>query len=315
MRGYILIDGNSVAYAATAMKKLTVGQQEVQGVFGMLRTLRAIAGTYPMLKPVILWDGASWRKKELEGYKGSRDKVESEDKPLSKADIEQQQIRDSLKSQKKLMMLGFQCLGVHQVFAVNLEADDLAGLLVRRWNRDGNKIILITGDEDWIQLVQENVSWRDHRSDKKCSIQTLEEFKGVKSGRLFLEVKALMGDTSDEISGVGGIGEKGAVELSQTYGSVASFLNQWNDGSLATAKVPKKFRDFAESTEKQAIFTRNMRLMDLASPSIPKPEGLRVMTDPPDLAKFEKFCKSLCFQSILTDVPGWAQPFTQRSSL
>jgi 5'-3' exonuclease len=312
MKGYVLVDGNSVAYAAAASRPLNVGAQQVHVVYGMLRTLRAIVNTYPQLVPVILWDGATWRKDFFKEYKASRDKQGTEEKPLTKSEMELQRVRESVRDQKKLVMEAFKLIGLTQMRAQNLEADDLAGMLCRRWK--GMKIVLITGDEDWLQLLDQGVSWRDHRSDKRVSISTLKEIKGVDSGRQWLECKALMGDTSDEVPGVGGIGEKGAVELINTYGSVASFLNRINEGSIKVETLPKKFRALADDGEKQAIFTRNMRLMDLSSPYIPKPVDLRVWSKGYDRDKFQSFCRTLCFQSMLTDLDGWLSPFISRSA-
>lgn len=312
MHGYLLIDGNSVAYAATAAQKLHVGQNEVQGIFGMLRTMRSMVTTYSQLTPIVLWDGQSWRLEHFKEYKASRDKEGTDEKPLSKAELEQQQVRESLRAQKKHIMTALKLLGVTQMRAQNLEADDLAGMLVGRYQGTGKKIMMISGDADWIQLVGPGTGWRDHRSDKRVTMGNIKEVLGVDQPQQWLEVKALMGDKSDEISGVGGIGQKGAVELINTYGSVASFLNQVNEGSLDLKTLHKKFRDLAEDTDKHAIFTRNMRLMDLRSKDIPRPVDLRITKAELDLAGFEKFCRVLCFQSFLTDLPGWCEPFNKQ---
>lgn len=309
MRGYLLVDGNSVAYAATSVQKLHVGTQEVQGIYGMLRTMRQMVLTYSQLKPIVLWDGVSWRHEHFKEYKASREAPGTEDKPLTKAQLEQRQIRESLKVQKKHIMTGLKLLGVTQMRAHNLEADDLAGMLVRRYQGTDRKIMMITGDTDWIQLVGPGTGWRDHRTDKRVTMGNFKEVLGVDQPQQWLEVKALMGDKSDEIPGVGGIGEKGAIELITTYGSVVSFLNQINEGSIKPINLHKKFRDLAEDTEKQAIFTRNMRLMDLRSSHIPPPVDLRITKAELELASFEKFCRVLCFQSMLTDLAGWCQPF------
>ena len=309
MRGFLLIDGNSVAYAATAVQKLHVGTQEVQGIFGMLRTIRQMVLTYPQLTPIVLWDGVSWRHEHFKEYKASREREGTDEKPLSKVEIEQQQIRESLKAQKKHIMTGLKLLGVTQMRAHNLEADDLAGMLVRRYQGSDKKIMMITGDTDWIQLVGPGCGWRDHRTDKRVTMGNIKEVIGVDTPQQWLEVKALMGDKSDEIPGVGGIGEKGAVELILTYGSVTSFINQVNEGSLDPKTLHKKFRDLALDIEKQAIFTRNMRLMDLRSPHIPRPVDLRITKADLDLGSFEKFCRVLCFQSMLQDLAGWCEPF------
>lgn len=307
MAGYLLIDGNSLSHAAVATRTLKVGNLPTNATYGVLRTIRAMVGVYPILTPVVLWDGATWRKEFFKEYKGSREAEATDDKPLTKAQVESQERRASLKLQKPYIRLGLKLLGVTQMWANNLEADDLAGMLVKRYQPKGKKIMMVTGDKDWIQLVGPGVGWREHRTEDRVTMKNFKDFTGVADGRQWLEVKALMGDISDEIPGVGGIGEKGAVELINTYGSVASFINQVNDGSLK--KLPKKFMDLATDGEKQANFTRNMRLMDLNSPDIPPPSDLRVTTAAMDAAKYERFCRELAFHSMLTDLPGWVKPF------
>ncbi|MFA7751998.1 hypothetical protein AB4049_27670, partial [Klebsiella pneumoniae] len=65
-RGHLLIDVNNIGFAATSMRVLKVGEQETQGVLGVLKSVRAMVATYPQLRPMLLWDGESWRKKEIE---------------------------------------------------------------------------------------------------------------------------------------------------------------------------------------------------------------------------------------------------------
>lgn len=74
-------------------------------------------------------------------------------------------------------------------------------------------IYLLTGDGDWLQLVRENVSWVSLREDakhKQVNFEQFAELTGLPTPRAFLEAKALQGDTSDNIKGVGGIGDGGA---------------------------------------------------------------------------------------------------------
>lgn len=300
--GYLVIDGNNIAFAANATRKLHAGEMETQGIYGFLRAIRAAVANYPMLKPIVLWDGHSWRYDAFPAYKAKREKT-----PETKSEQAMADNRASMREQKPFIRRGLQNLGIAQMVALNLEADDLAGLLVRRYQPQGKKVLLISGDKDWIQLIGPGVGWMDPINDVRITASKLEEKLGVKTPRQWLEVKALMGDSSDEIPGVGGIGEKGAKELVMIYGSVTSFLNQAMDGSLP--ELPKKFRDFAESTEKQEIFHRNMKLMDLASPDIPAPLGLKVDQGALNVDEFAGFCEELIFNSIISDLNNWCEPF------
>ncbi|SER28649.1 DNA polymerase-1 [Faunimonas pinastri] len=326
--GYLLIDGNNIGFAAAATKKLTVGEMEVQAVFGFMRAIRMAVARYPLLKPVVLWDGVSWRKHFYEEYKAGRDAPA--DTPAAKAQLA---LRKGYKVQRPLILKGLKHLGVSQLAAMNLEADDLAAILARRYAAQGKKVLMLSGDKDWIQLIQPNVSWFDPQRGELLTLNTLEKklgydpakkrivvcngkdeidgWMGVPSPRAWLEIKALMGDASDEIPGVGGIGEKGAIELLRTYGSVVSFRNQVLDRTIDAAKLPKKLRDFAEQEEKHFIFTRNMTLMDLNSPDIPAPARLKLTAGSLERDDFASFCSELSFKSILTDIDGWCEPFAR----
>ena len=304
MQGYLLIDGNSIGYAAASAKVLKLGDLEVQAIYGFIRSIRAMAFKFPQLTPLILWDGVSWRKDKFLGYKASRDK-----EPATKSDKILAAMRDSFKAQKPYIKIGCKLLGVLQLSALNLEADDLAGMLVRKYQPQGKRIVMMTGDKDWAQLVQPGVTWFNPIQNVIVNVMTLKEKLGVENGRAFLEVKAMMGDVSDDIPGVGGIGEKGAIELVNTYGSVASFLNQWHEGSLKD--IHKKFRDFADSVDKQAVFMRNLDLMDLQSPKIPKPIALTPEPGKYDIEAFRVFCEKLMFRSLLTDLETFCQPFAK----
>jgi len=300
--GYIVIDGNNIAFAANSTRKLHAGMLETQGVYGFLRAIRAAVMAYPMLKPILLWDGRSWRYDAFPAYKAKREKP-----PETKSEQAMADNRASMREQKPFIRRALLSLGVTQMVALNLEADDLAGILTRRYPPQGKKVLLLSGDKDWIQLIGKGVGWMDPINDLRITVSTLEEKLGVKTPRQWLEVKALMGDSSDEIPGVGGIGDKGAKELIATYGSVTSFLNQAMDGSLPD--LPKKFRDFAESPEKQEIFHRNMKLMDLASPEIPAPLGLKIEKGALNIDAFAGLCEELAFNSIISNLNAWTEPF------
>lgn len=319
----MIIDGSNWGFAASSTRVLKVGEQETQGVYGFIRSLRASIEAFSILTPIVVNDGVSWRHNAFPEYKANRGKA-----PETKAEIEQQRIRLSYRSQKPLINKALELLGVKHMVALNLEADDLAAILVRRYKGSDKRILLMSGDKDWIQLINPNVSWFDVINDRRVGAKTMGEknkstesiglgyddkktgeWISVSNGRQWLECKALMGDKSDEIGGVGGIGEKGGIWLLNKYGSVGAFLSQYTDGTIDAKKVPKKLRDFADLGDKQVIFRRNMMLMDLNSPAIPKPEGLKISAGKFDLDGFAALCEELMFKSILTDVEKWAAPF------
>lgn len=306
MSRYLLIDGSNITHAANGAKKLTVGETEVQAVFGFLRTLRKICATYPGVTPIVLWDGASWRNMDYPDYKANRDKNDT------KADQSQQAARKSARAQMPAIKKALELLGVAQVRASNMEADDLAAILGDRYVAKGGKVVLVSGDKDWVQLVGPSMIWFDPIVDRKIrSAADVKEALGYAVGdfRQFLEMKCLMGDLGDNISGVGGIGEKGAQQFLEEYGTVCNFSNMILDGTLDVKKLPKKIRDFAESEEKQMIFQRNLRLMDLRTTARPAPINMQIEKGTPDIERFRNFCNRFMFRSFTKSLESWISVF------
>jgi 5'-3' exonuclease len=128
-----------------------------------------------------------------------------------------------------------------------------------------------------------------------------------------------MGDKSDEISGVGGIGEKYAKELLTAYGSVNSFLLEYKSlDDKARKKIKKVFRDFAEGNINKngecpwTVFQRNRELMDMRM--APDLGSAMVKTPQRNPGEFRELCQTLGFNSILDDFDNWVRPFTMWSS-
>ena len=112
-------------------------------------------------------------------------------------------------------------MGVKILEIEGFEADDVLGTISKIFNESNNHCYILTGDRDSLQLVNENVTVR-LATNKETVIYTPEKIKEVYglSPKQLIEVKALMGDSSDKISGVAGIGEKTALSLISQYGSV-----------------------------------------------------------------------------------------------
>jgi 5'-3' exonuclease len=320
-KGIILIDFMNLLHAANAGKPLHVGDQPTQAVYGFLRSLRLAACTFPQLTPICLHDGFSWRHNVFAEYKMTRTA-----EALTPSARKLAELRMQIPSQKALARSAISRLGVRQIHAMNLEADDLAGIMVRKAAKDDRKVVLLSGDKDWIQLVGPNVTWFDPMRDVRLTAGTLpkrlgldkdkgrftaspkdrddDKFIGVSSPRAWLELKALMGDKSDDIDGIRGVGPVRAMEFIQQFGSFVGFSNQSLDGSLPSQS---RFATWGET--EYLTYQRNMMLMDLNSDKIPAPESLTVDQGCFDESSFEEFCRELHFQSILTDLNGWMQPF------
>ena len=106
-------------------------------------------------------------------------------------------------------------LGLKVIECPGYEADDILGTLARELEAGGAEVYIVTGDRDSFQLVSDKVTvlLASNEETKIITPQSVADIYGVTPEKM-IDIKALMGDTSDNISGVPGIGEKGAVKLS-----------------------------------------------------------------------------------------------------
>jgi 5'-3' exonuclease len=296
-RGVIqLIDGNSIGYANHMSTKLTNGSMPTQAIYGTIRTLRSLKTDSPKAKQIVLWDGrAQWRRDIYPDYKANR-----------RSSGDQVKIYEEYKAQSKDMQAMITHIGVDQVICPKAEADDLAAAYCHVF-RDFT-INLITADKDWLQLVKPNVSWFDPVHDKFCSTSDFEVMTGFKTPDLFVQAKALTGDASDNIKGVGGIGEVNAAKLLKAYGSADTFLKMYDQGKIAADSLPKAWHNFAKDAEKRQAFIRNRKLMTLCVP-VPGIKDSIITKGKFSRDDFKSMCENLAFLSILQQLDNWLTPF------
>lgn len=297
----LLIDGNSIAHASHNATKLTVGGMQVQAIFGVLKSLRALLEFTPgMPKPIILWDGSSnWRKDIYPEYKLNR---------VAK-NAKEQASKDAYKAQMPFLEKALEYLGVMQLRSPLLEADDIAGHMVHH-QAGATQITLVTGDQDWLQLVRPNVTWFDPIRDRRVSVANFYDFTGYANPRAFVQGKALHGDTGDNVPPVGGIGEKGAPLVLATFRDMDNFF------SLTTTQVADKSKALRElhTPAGRAKYDLNMKLMDLSQARKPLPGEMIIKKNPADPDKFELLCKRLAFASILREMPRFLEAFNIKTA-
>ena len=297
---YHLIDGNSIGYACHYATKLHSGGMETQAIFGFVKAMRELRVATPNHFPIILWDGrAQWRFNLSPEYKSNRD---NDPKKIA--------IKAAYTEQTPIIKDMVAALGIKQLRSLDHEADDLAGYLVPRLTQDkGNEIVLNTGDKDWLQLVRPGVTWRDMRDDSKVvTISNFFDKTGYKTPLAFLEGKCLTGDSSDCISGVGGIGEKGAPEFLAQFGSVRNFWAQCDAGNF---KPVKKAHINLYEGEGRALFGRNLRMMQLLKVPKPNPEAIEIRSESLNEDKFRELCEQFAFGSILRNFDSFIKPFKE----
>lgn len=312
MSRLILVDGNSVGNAASRVK-MKEGEPlglpdgtPTKAIFGFLKSIRKVQQRFPDYQMVILWDGrAQWRYELFPGYKDRTPKNTAEQKE-----------REVYKQQVPLIKQAIGLLGLTQLLSPKSEADDIAAYLARKITADKySNAILMTADKDWVQLVSRNVLWLDHRTDTIVNARNFSEISGAKDSQEFIQRKALYGDSSDTIPGVGGIGEKVADKFFAEYGSVDAFFNDCATGlHVPKTKVLQDFwhneipkRKQKYPTPMRDAYNRNIALMDLSK--APVPMDLEVEKGVFDQDAFEEFCMDHEFASILNNLDEWVAPF------
>ncbi|MDO8785421.1 MAG: 5'-3' exonuclease H3TH domain-containing protein, partial [Syntrophales bacterium] len=124
-----------------------------------------------------------------------------------------------------------------------IEADDIIGTLAKRYMGTGMKTVIVSGDKDMLQLVSEDIIMVDTMKDIIYDIEAVKARFGVEPGRV-VEILGLMGDASDNIPGVPGIGPKTAQRLIEEYGTVEEVIK--NVDRIRNAILRENIRKFAD---------------------------------------------------------------------
>ncbi len=208
----LVIDGNSILNRAFFGIKLltTKDGQYTNAIFGFMTTLEKVLGETEPDAVAIAFDmrAPTFRHKLYGGYKANRKGMPEE-------------LASQLKPLKELLTL----LGYRLVECEGYEADDILGTLAASCTKNGNECVIATGDRDSLQLVSESVTVRIAATKGGKPEVTLYDEAAVMekygvSPKQLIDIKAIQGDTSDNIPGVTGIGEKGAIELVSRFGSL-----------------------------------------------------------------------------------------------
>jgi DNA polymerase-1 len=172
------------------------------------------------------------------------------------------------------------------------EADDLIATLARKLERKGIETIIVSGDKDLMQLISSHVTMYDPMKDKTFQVAQVKERFGVAPDKV-VEVMGLMGDTSDNIPGVPGIGPKTAGQLIEEFGSIEELLK--NIDKVKNAKVRTSLDRHAE----QARLSRELATLDSDAPLDWTLENLK--RGEPDRKTLQEIFKEMEFSKLLKD--------------
>ena len=173
------------------------------------------------------------------------------------------------------------------------EADDIIGTLARQAARRGMEVVIVSGDKDMMQLVSDQVHMLDTMKDQRVHEPQVEEKFGVKPDQV-IEVLGLMGDSSDHIPGVPGVGPKTATELIRRFGSIDNLYRHLDQVEKA------KLREKLEANRDKAELSRRLVTIDTGMTLDCNLEDLKFRE--PDIEKLRKIFSELEFHSLLADL-------------
>ena len=225
----ILIDGSSWLFRAFhALPPLTnPAGQPTGAVYGMGNMLRRLIKDYAPERICVVFDppGATFREEIYAEYKANRSETP-----------------EDLKSQFAPIMEMIEGMGLPVLQIQGVEADDVIGTLAKQGEAAGLDVLIVTSDKDMAQLVNARVHMLDTMKNRRMDPAGVVEKFGVPPERI-IDMLALMGDTSDNIPGVPGVGPKTAAKWLTEYGSLDALVAS---ADKVGGKVGEAFRAHLE---------------------------------------------------------------------
>lgn len=254
---------------------------ETGSLYTFLKTIKNNAATFNTNKLYIAWDRkltsqVNFRKTLTEGsYKGTRDHVRNKE------------VYDSMEGVLECTY----ALGIKSVFPGCLEADDIISWLSK--TIPGKKVI-VSVDNDFAQLVSADTSFYNPIKKVTIDVSNFEEnFK--LTPKEYVYYKAIVGDKSDNIEGVGGFGKVKGVKLAKAFANNdLDLINPYKDKIEANLKLVDLSYGINNNTEETDLY--NKQLTDL--------NDLK-----PDFDTFKVLCEELEFNSILNEINKWKDVF------
>lgn len=233
MERLIAIDGNSLLYRAYyALPEMTTREGTPTGALhGFLSMLLKLIQTDPAYM-VVAFDmhEPTFRHKQYEQYKAGR-----------------KETPEDLRAQFPLLKTLLREMGIAVCESAGYEADDILGTFARSAEQTGIETLLVTGDRDALQLVSQNtrvlLTKRGLTDTAEYTLELLQEQYGLTPDHM-RDLKGLMGDSSDNIPGIPGVGEKTALKLLDAYGDLESVLAHAEE---IKGKLGERVREHAAS--------------------------------------------------------------------
>ncbi|GGE51947.1 DNA polymerase [Pullulanibacillus camelliae] len=250
MKKLVLIDGSGIAYRAFFALPLLNNDKGVytNAVYGFTTMLLKIIETEKPTHLLVAFDAGktTFRHKTYKEYKGTRQKTPPE-----------------LSEQLPLIRELLDLMGIQHYEKDQYEADDIIGTLSKQAQQKGWTTKVVTGDKDLLQLVDDKVTV----SLTRKGITDMDDYDAAKVFERYeiepiriIDLKGFMGDSSDNIPGVPGVGEKTAIKLLKQFGSLEAVFEDLE------AVSGKKLKEKLEANQDQAVMSKQLATIDIHAP-------------------------------------------------
>lgn len=307
MKQVLIIDLNNLAHRCfhTPQGTLTTKQGEPSGVIlGVLNSIKGMLEQFPDSDRVyVCFDGgkSEWRKALYPAYKAQRD--------YGKNDEEKAKSYEGLWNQMDVLYEFMPKIGLIPIKIKGQEADDDIAALCKFLPEDVYKIV-ITSDKDMLQLVSDKVNVYSPYKKKIISPLNFYEETGV-THHAYIGFRALLGDSSDNISGVPGIGEVTAKNLMGKYGHIDNILGATGSAKTTLMKSARTKKIF--DPQNLQILGINNKLMSFnyAQYDVLEPHIKEAINTTPsvDSKAVRQFLVEWQFASVLSNYLSWILPF------
>ncbi len=279
-----LVDGHSLCYRAFyAIPNLTNSRGEpTNAIYGFVTMLRKLMEEQKPGHVAMCFDRKepTFRHEQYKEYKAHR-------KPMPEELVKQ------IEPIKEFCRI----LGMAIFEKAGYEADDVIGTLAKQGAKEGYQVFIITGDKDAFQLVNDRIKiLQPHKENLVYDIEKVRErFSGLGPDKV-VDILALMGDASDNIPGVPGIGEKTAMKLIQEFGSVGALLERV--GEVSSEKQRQKIQENIEDLK----LSQMLATIDTDVPL--EIDWMALRRVEPDTAALMEFFKRYEFRGLLKSIAG-----------
>lgn len=282
----VLIDGNSIAYRAFFALPLLNNEKGIHtnAVYGFTMMLMKILEDEKPTHILVAFDAGktTFRHKTFSEYKGGRQKTPPE-----------------LSEQFPFIRELLSAYGIPQYELENYEADDIIGTLSLLAEKEGFETKVISGDKDLTQLSSDkttvNITRKGITDIEEYTPAHIQEKYGLTAEQI-IDMKGLMGDASDNIPGVPGVGEKTAIKLLKEYGTLENLLQSIE--KVSGKKLQEKLAEFKE----QAVMSKELATITREAPVEVSLNELEY--EGSEKEKVMKIFKELGFNSLLDKLGG-----------